>query len=306
MRAAEDSSGVDQDLNLRQVIDSAPALIHTARPDGYLDFFNRTWLDFVGQPLKSLLGWKWTSWIHPEDVETFVQKWRESIATGERFEGAARVRRADGEYRWMLHHKLALRARDGGILKWHGSSIDIEDRTRAEEALRKSARELQRSEFYLAEAQRLGQIGSWVFDPTGAFDYWSRELFHIYGLDPEKHAPTLEEYLARVHPHDREFMASLIKRMVAEGSGCDVTKRIVRPDGELRHIRCVGAPVVENGTLKRIVGSAIDVTEHELLTQELRRREAYLAEAQRLSHTGSFGWRPGCEEHVVGRNLPHL
>ena len=298
MGAAEHSFVDDRDLNLRQVIDSAPALIHTARPDGYLDFFNRTWLDFVGQPLKSLLGWKWTSWIHPEDVESFVQKWRESIATGERFEGAARVRRADGEYRWMLHHKLALRTRDGEILKWHGSSIDIEDRTRTEEELRKSARELQRSEFYLAEAQRLGQIGSWVFDPTGGFAYWSRELFNIYGLDPEKQAPTLEEYLACVHPHDRDFMASLIKRMHAEGLGCDVTKRIVRPDGELRHIRCVGAPVVENGTLKRIIGSAIDVTEHETLTQELRRREAYLTEAQRLSHTGSFGWRPGYEEHV--------
>jgi PAS domain S-box-containing protein len=298
MGAAEHGSVDDRDLNLRQIIDSAPALIHTARPDGYVDFFNRTWLDFVGQPLTSLLGWKWTSWIHPEDVEGFVQKWRESIATGERFEGAARVRRADGEYRWMQHHKRALHDDNGRILKWHGSSIDIEERKRAEGDLQTSTQLLQRNEFYLAEAQRLGHMGSWVFEPAGGFDYWSRELFHIYGLDPEKHAPTLEEYLARVHPHDREFMASLIKRMLAEGLGCDVTKRIVRPDGELRHIRCVGAPVVENGTLKRIVGSAIDVTEHEILTQELRRREAYLAEAQRLSHTGSFGWRPGSGENV--------
>jgi PAS domain-containing protein len=118
-----------------------------------------------------------------------VQKWRESIATGERFEGAARVRRADGEYRWMLHHKLALRARDGGILQWHGSSIDIEDRKRTEEQLRRTAQELQTNEFYLTEAQRLGHIGSWVFDPAGGFDYWSRELFQIYGLDPAKRAP---------------------------------------------------------------------------------------------------------------------
>ena len=93
-------------------------------------------------------------------------------------------------------------------------------------------------------------------------------------------------------------MASLIKRMIAEALGCDVTKRIVRPNGEIRHIRCVGAPVLENGTLKRIVGSAIDVTEHEVLTRELRRREAYLAEAQRLSHTGSFGWNPDTGEIV--------
>jgi PAS domain S-box-containing protein len=162
------------------------------------------------------------------------------------------------------------------------------------ENLRQNEQELRMVVDYLAEAQRLGHVGSWVlvFEPIGAFEYWSDELFRIYGLDPERKAPTLDEYLACVHPHDREFMTSLINRMVAEALGCDVTKRIVRPDGEVRHIRCVGAPVLENGTLKRIIGNAIDVTEHELLTRELRRREAYLAEAQRLSHTGSFGWNP--------------
>jgi PAS domain S-box-containing protein len=298
MGADENSSVDDQSRSLRQIIDLAPALIHTARPDGYLDFFNRKWLDFSGQSLEKLLGWGWTSCIHPDEVESFVRQMRESFTRGESFQETSRVRRADGVYRWMLHLKAPLRSSDGIIIKWFGSSIDIEERKRAEEENQTSAQLLQRNEFYLAEAQRLGRMGSWVFDAAGGFDYWSRELFHIYGLDPEKHAPALEEYLARVHPHDREFMASLIKRMLAEGLGCDVTKRIVRPDGELRHIRCVGAPVVENGTLKRIVGSAIDVTEHEVLTQELRRREAYLAEAQRLSHTGSFGWRPGCEEHV--------
>jgi len=297
MRADEHSSVDDRDLNLRQIIDSAPALIHTARPDGYLDFFNRTWLDFVGQPLRSLLGWKWTSCIHPEDVESFVQKWRESLATGERFEGAARVRRADGEYRWMLHHKLALRAKDGGILKWHGSSIDIEDRKRVEEQLRRTAQELQKSEFYLAEAQRIGQIGNWVFDPAAGFDYWSHELFRIHGLDPDAGTPSSERYLALVHPQDREFMASLVQQMTHGVSGFDVIKRIMRPQGEVRYIRCVGTPALDNGTMKK-VGIGIDVTEHELLTQELRRREAYLAEAQRLSHTGSFGWRPGNGEHV--------
>jgi PAS domain S-box-containing protein len=298
MAENDHTSVEDQSLSLRQIIDSLPALIHTARPDGHLDFFNQGWLNFVGQPLEKLLGWEWTSFIHSEDVEPFVQTWRESIATGERFEGTARVQRADGEYRWMLHRKVAMRGDNGRIIKWLGSSVDIDDRKRAEEQLIKSTQELQRSEFYLAEAQRLGHIGSWVFEPTGAFEYWSHELFRIYGLDPERDAPTLDEYLACVHPHDREFMASLIKHMIAKASGCDVTKRIVRPNGEVRHIRCVGAPVLENGTLKRIIGNAIDVTEHELLTRELRRREAYQAEAQRLSHTGSFGWSPDTGEIV--------
>jgi PAS domain S-box-containing protein len=298
MGADEHSSVDDRDSNLSQIIDSSPVLIHTARPDGYLDFFNQTWIDFVGQPLEKLLGWRWAAFIHPEDAEAFVRTMRESFAKGEAFEETSRVRRADGEYRWMLHRKVPRRDGDGNVIKWFGSSIDIEERTRAEEERLKGARLLQRNEFYLSEAQRLGHMGSWVFNPAWGFDYWSRELFHIYGLDPEKHAPTLEEYLARVHPLDREFMASLIERTVAEGLGFDVTKRIVRPDGEVRHIRCVGAPVVESGTLKRVIGSAIDVTEHEVLTQELRRREAYLAEAQRLSHTGSFGWKPGSGEHV--------
>ena len=298
MGADENSFVNDQSLSPRQIIDLAPALIHTARPDGYLDFFNRRWLDFTGQPLEKLLGWGWASCIHPDEVEPFVQKMRESFAGGESFQETSRVRRADGVYRWMLHLKAPLRNSDGIIIKWFGSSIDIEERKRAEEELQTSAQLLQRSEFYLTEAQRLGHIGSWVFDPAGGFDYWSRELFQIYGLDPAEDAPTLGAYLACVHPHDREFMTSLIKRMLAEGLGCDVTKRIVRPDGEIRHIRCVGAPVVEKGILKRIVGNAIDVTEHEILTQELRRREAYLAEAQRLSHTGSFGWKPGSGEIV--------
>src|ERR1700756_2517370 len=298
MGADANSSVDDQSLSLRQIIDLAPALIHTARPEGYLDFFNRRWLDFSGQPLEKLLGWGWISCIHPDEVDHFVRRMRESFARGASFQETSRVRRADGVYRWMLHLKVPLRDADGIVVKWIGSSIDIEERKRAEEELQTHAQLLQRNEFYLTEAQRLAHIGNWFFNPAGGFDYWSRELFQIYGLDPTKDAPTLEEYLARVHPHDREFMRSLIKRMLAEGSGCDVTKRIVRPDGEVRHVRCVGAPVIENEILKGIVGNAIDLTEHELLTQELRRREAYLAEAQRLSHTGSFGWKPGSGENV--------
>ncbi len=287
-----------QTSDLQLLVDSAPSLIHTSRPDGHLDFFNQTWLRYVGQSLKDLEGWKWTEFIHPEDVDGIVERWRASLANGEPFLYEARVLRADGEYRWMLHHKVAIRDGSGQIVKWYGSSIDIEDRKRAEDQLRRSSQELERSEFYLAEGQRLAHVGSWAFDPAG-FDYWSPELFRMYGLDPDRKAPTIQEYLDYVHPQDRESMANLIQGLAAKASAFDATKRIVRPNGEIRYIRCVGAPVVENDeSLKKYVGSAIDVTEQELLTQELRRREAYLADAQRLSHTGSFGWRPN-EGEVV-------
>src|SRR5579859_7316942 len=288
----------DPTSDLQLLVDSVPSLIHTSRPDGHLDFFNQTWLRYVGRSLGDLLGWKWTAFIHPEDVEKIVEKWRTSLASGEPFLHEARVLRADGEYRWMLHHKVAVRDACGQIVKWYGSSIDIEDRKRAEEQLRRSTRELQRSEFYLAEGQRLAHMGSWTLDPAG-FDYWSPELFRMHGLDPARKPPTVQEYLDCLHPQDREPMANLIKGLWAKALPFDATKRIVRPnDDEVRYIRCVGVPAAEHESLKKYIGSAIDVTEHELVTQELRRREAYLAEAQRLSHTGSLGWKPDTGEIV--------
>jgi PAS domain S-box-containing protein len=284
-------------LDIQLLVDSIPALIHTSRPDGHLDYFNKPWLEYLGATLEQVSGWNWTAFIHPEDLDGIVAKWRACLATGEIFEYETRVRRADGEYRWMLHRKVPLRDERGNIVNWYGSSLDIEERKTAEELLRRNAQALQRSEFYLAEGQRLGHMGSWAFEPAG-FDYWSPELFQIHGLDPTGKPPSVQEYLDCVHPQDRESMADLINRFVAEATPFDAAKRIVRPDGEVRYIRCVGIPFVDGQGQKKYVGSAIDVTEHELLTQELRRREGYLAEAQRLSHTGSFGWKPDTGELV--------
>jgi formate hydrogenlyase transcriptional activator len=282
-------------LNIQLLVDSIPALIHTARPDGYLDYFNRPWLEYLGVTLDKVAGWNWTAFIHPEELDGILAKWRGCLATGEIFEYETRVRRASGEYRWMFHRKVPLRDANGNIVKWYGSSLDIDERKTAEEQLRRNSKELQRSEYYLAEGQRLAHIGSWAFDPEG-FYYWSPELFRMFGLDPVGKPPSVQEYLDYLHPHDRESMAHLIKGILAEISPFDATKRIVRPSGEVRYIRCVGAPVLENQSLKRYVGSAIDVTEHELLTERLRRREAYLAEAQALSHTGSWSWNPATGE----------
>ena len=294
MASDERNSADDQTLRLRQILDSSPALIHTGMPDGSLDFFNRTWCKFVGKPVEELHGWRWTSCVHPDDIGVLLKKWRESILTGNPLEIESRVRRADGEFRWMLHQKIAQRDADGRIVQWHGSSIDIEGRKQLEASLRKNSEELQANKVFLAEAQRLGQMGSWSFDPATGFDHWSPELFRIHGLEPALKAPTSEVYLTLIHPEDREFIASLMKQMREEISGFDVTKRILRPDGEIRYVRCVGPPGCES-SLKRI-GVGMDVTEHELLMQELNRRQAYLTEAMRLSHTGYFSRKPASGE----------
>jgi formate hydrogenlyase transcriptional activator len=129
---------------LRRVLDTTPALIHTARPDGYLDYFNQRWLEYLGVCLDDICGWKWTNSIHPEDVEEILQKWHSALATGEPFEAETRVRRADGEYRRLLHRKFPLRDQEGKILQWFGSSIDIEDRRQADDDLRSAFDEIKK------------------------------------------------------------------------------------------------------------------------------------------------------------------
>src|ERR1700679_1295229 len=102
-------------LNIQLLVDSIPALIHTARPDGYLDYFNKPWLEYLGAAMDDVMGWNWRAFIHPEDVEGIVAQWRACLATGEIFECETRVRRANGEYRWMYHHKAPLRNERGNI-----------------------------------------------------------------------------------------------------------------------------------------------------------------------------------------------
>ena len=120
------------------MIDTTPAMLHSARPDGDVDFFNKRWLEYVGLSLEDIWGWQWTKVIYPEDVEDVVGKWRSSLATGRPFEAEARLRRADGEYRLTLLRKVPLRDEAGSIVKWYGSAIDIEDRKRVEAELRES------------------------------------------------------------------------------------------------------------------------------------------------------------------------
>jgi PAS domain S-box-containing protein len=217
--------------------------------------------------------------IHPDDRERVFRESDEAIRSGVPAAAEHRVIRPDGEVRTV--HGLGTVKRDaaGRACEMFGTVQDITDRKRAEEAL-------QRSQFYLSEGQRLAHMGSWAFDGSG--HYWSDELYKIYGLDPRNGAPTVEQYLALVHPQDRPSIANSIKLMLEEHLGFDQIERIVRPDGQLRYLRAVAVPVVEQGVFKGFIGTTMDVTEQELLTQELRRERAYLAEAQSLTHIGSW------------------
>ena len=174
--------------------------------------------------------------VHPDDRVLVEQVIDRASHASSGFEHEYRLLLSDGRVKHV--HAIAHALRDAsGNREFIGAATDVTERKQAEEHLVKSALELQRSQFYLTEAQRLGHIGNWVFDPAGRFDYWSDELFRIYGLDPGNGPPSSEQYLAAVHPQDRESMASLMKRMLSDDLGFDVTKRIVRASGEVRYVR---------------------------------------------------------------------
>src|SRR5947199_93954 len=255
---------------LRRAVDTTPAFIHTARPDGYLDYFNRGWLDFLGKSLEDVCGWRWTESVHPEDVAALVQKWHAALASGEPLEVKARVRRADGSYRALLHRNVPLHDEQGKIVKWFGTSIHIDGRKRAEEQHGRSAQELQRSEFYLREGERLAHMGSWSLRPDGIFDYWSPETFPIFGFDPLESIPTLPKWLTVLHPDDRDLVAKTLERIFRENVRIDVTYRVDHPKQGKRIMHSTGEPVVEDGKVTRLSGNTLDITEQEKAIRDLQ------------------------------------
>ena len=142
-----------QEKNLRDVIETMPTAAWTALPDGSVDFVNRHWQEYTGLSNERTAGSGWQEAAHPEDLKRNVEKWRAALATGEPFEDELRYRRAeDGQYRWFLSRAVPLRDARGKILKWYGTSTDIEDRKLAEED-----REKLRAD--LAQVNRVSLLG---------------------------------------------------------------------------------------------------------------------------------------------------
>jgi two-component system sensor histidine kinase UhpB len=141
-----------KEADLRLVIDTIPTMAWSLRADGTLDFINRRWLDYAGLSLKEALE-NPTGTIHPDDLSGIMETWRGHIADGKGYEEEMRLRRADGEYRWFLVRTVPLRDERGNIVKWFGTSIDIEDRKRVADSLQQSATELRAMSRQLVDVQ---------------------------------------------------------------------------------------------------------------------------------------------------------
>ncbi len=280
---------------LRAMLNLIPANAWYAAPSGALTFVNERGGDYGGLPKDHPLrsggetGAAWDShipFLHPEDHDETRRVWSTCLRTGSAGDVVFRARDLKGEYRWFLSRSEPLRASDGSLLCWIGINFDID--------------ELKRTEFFLAEGQKLGHSGSWAFSASG-FSHWSSELFRIHGLEPGGKPPSTEQFLALVHPEDRDAMAREIQNLVENPTEFEFTTRIVRPGGTVRHVRCVGRPAPTSGALPWFIGTTIDVTEHEQLTSALRKREDELRQVVDLTPQIVAVYGPRCERVYANR-----
>jgi len=263
MPAMASSGQGTERLNAQLLVDSIPALIHTARPDGYLDYFNKPWLEYLGVTLDKVTGWNWTAVIHAEDVEGILARWRACLVTGEIFEYETRVRGANGEYRWMFHRKVPLHDANGNIVKWYGSSMDIHERKTAEQALRSS-------EAYLAEAQRLSQTGSFGWKPDTGEIVWSDETYRIFEYDGSV-KPTIDSLVQRVHPQDRADFQKVIDDASRGATDFDHAYRLLLPDGRVKHVHAIAHVLQDASGNGEFVGAVSDITARKTTEAKIRR-----------------------------------
>jgi PAS domain S-box-containing protein len=262
MASAGQSSQHGRTQDIRLVVDTIPALVHTALPDGNLDFFNQPWLEYVGVPMDRLLGWGWTNWIHPDDVAGIVAKWRACLASGEIFEHEARVRRADGEYRWMVHRKVTLRDDRGSIIKWYGSSLDIEDMKRAEERATRNEQALQLAIDTVPAAIYTSQS-------HGPIDFCNRRWLEYTGLAQEDAHRWAETGV--VHPEDIARVVDAWSAAMASGKPLEMELRLRRADGEYRWFWSSIVPLRdEKGSVAKWYGSAFDIEDRKRVENELQ------------------------------------
>lgn len=235
LRAAERQQESDLQLarseqRLRQIIESLPQPVWACDVAGSCDYLSPRWTDYTGRPLASELGHGWVDSLHPDDRERATRTWAEGVATGKPLVMEYRLRRHDGIYRWFQARAAPARDEAGHIIKWFGSSTDVDDfkvseaviedsRLKLEELVKQRTLEIEKSQRALEDAQSVAKLGSWTLDvATGAVE-WSDELFRIYGLPIDQPVPSYEEHRALFADESWERLTTAVETAVQTGRG---------------------------------------------------------------------------------------
>src|ERR1700730_9850438 len=229
--------------------------------------------------------------VHLEDAASVKETVERASQDGKDFEHEYRLVMPDGAVKHV--HVVAHAERDeSGELEFVGAVMDTNESKRAEKKLR-------RSEESLLEAQKLSHTGSWRHDVASGDVTVSPEIYRMHDIKPDDDASNTEFFFGRFHPEDRKRVVNLFERAEIEKTEFKVDYRILLPGGTIKYLHTTGHPVLnESGDLVEFVGTAMDVTAAKQAEEALRRSESYLADAQRLTRTGSWAWNVATRQSV--------
>src|SRR6266478_3843704 len=283
----------NSETNLRQVIDTIPTLAWCNLPDGPNEFLNKRWHEYTGLSHEQSNGWGWQVAFQPEDVPPLMEKWRELLVSGEPGEMEARLRRRDGVYRWFLIRVEPFRDGHGQLVRWYGTSTDIDALKQTQEKLREEEQELRRITDAIPQAIV-------VLDPSGAPVYANQATLDYTGLAAKDViSPHFRERM--FHPDDLERLRDERKAALGRGAPFEAELRARRKDGEYRWFLIRYNPFRnEQGQLTRWYATGTDIDDR--VRAEERTRNENLALREQIDRDSMFEDIAGSSE-ALGKVL---
>lgn len=263
------SALTESEQRFQIMADHAPVLIWMAGLDGFCDYFNQTWLDFTGKTLEEEMGNGWTELVHPDDLEHCLGTYISAFEKQQSFQVEYRLRRFDGEYRWLLDTGIPRYGENKEFLGYIGSCIDINDRKMAESAIRDS-------EERLNLALEGSGDGLWDWDIVTGTVYYSPRWCEMLGYSRDELEPTVQTWANLLHPHEKDRVMSLLSQHLADSSvPYRLDYRLRCDNGQWKWIANYGKVVMRDGQGNplRMVGTHRDISQRKQTEIALKQSE---------------------------------